>query len=156
VTGAAAGPGVASPALAAVDGVLEAARDMARDEPSIRAIALVGSCARGTAGPASDVDLVILVTDPERWCRRSDWFARFGSVVLHGQRQFGDVTERRLQRTDGVEIEVGLTAPSWADTDPLDSGTARVVREGFSIVFDPDGLLARLEGAVGRATVHDH
>ena len=59
-------------------------------------------------------------------------------------------------KPDGVEIEVGLTAPSWADTDPLDSGTARVVREGFSIVFDPDGLLARLEGAVGRATVHDH
>jgi uncharacterized protein len=151
VTREGAGPGAA---LAAVDDVLDAARALALDEPSIRGIALVGSCARGTAGPASDVDLVILATDPERWCRRSDWFTRFGPVVLHGQRRFGDVTERRLRRDDGVEIEVGLTALSWADTDPLDGATARVVREGFSIVFDPDGLLARLGDAVAASTGH--
>jgi hypothetical protein len=152
VTGAAAGRGRASPALAAVDGVLEAARTMARDEPSIRAIALVGSCALGTAGPASDVDLVILADDPAPLCRRSDWFSRFGPVVLCGQRQFGEVTERRLRRDDGLEIEIGLAALSWAATEPVDGGTARVVREGFTIVFDLDGLLARLEAAVTAST----
>jgi predicted nucleotidyltransferase len=149
-------PGSASPALAAVEGVVEAARTMARDEPSIRAIALVGSCARGTAGAESDIDLVVLTFEPERLCRRRDWFTRFGPVDLVGQRQFGAVTERRLRRDDGVEIEVGLTAASWADTDPLDGGTARVVREGFIIVFDPDGLLARLEAAVTASAGHDH
>jgi hypothetical protein len=154
VTAEAAGPRAASPALAALDGVLDAARALALGEPSIRGVALVGSCARGTAGPASDVDLVILAIDPERWGQQSDWFTRFGPVVLHGQRQFGDVNERRLRRDDGVEIEVGLTALSWADTDPLDGGTARVVREGFSIVLDPDGLLARLADAVAASTGH--
>jgi uncharacterized protein len=156
VTRAAPGAGSASPASVALDGVLEAAAAMARSEPSILAIALVGSCARGTAGPESDIDLVILADDPVPLCRRSDWFTRFGPVVLQGQREFGDVTERRLRRDDGVEIEVGLTAPSWADTDPVDGGTARVVREGFTIVFDPDGLLAQLQAAVTSSTGSDH
>jgi len=65
-------------------------------------------------------------------------------VALVGQRQFGDVTERRLRRGDGVDIEIGLAPLSWAETNPVDAGTARVVREGFSIVFDPHGTLARL------------
>jgi uncharacterized protein len=156
VTPASAAPQSTSPALAAVDDVLAAARSMARDEPSIRAIALVGSCARGTAGPASDVDLVVLAIDPGPLRQRSDWFTRFGPVVLHGQRQFGDVTERRLRRDDGLEIEVGLTGPVWAGTDPVDAGTARVVQEGFTIVFDPDGILARLAAAVRASTGNDH
>ena len=147
---------MASPASAAVDGVLEAARGLAGDEPSIRAIALVGSCARGTAGPESDIDLVILAEDAEQLGRRNDWFTRFGSVVLRSQRQFGDVSERRLRRNDGVEIEFGLTSLSWAGTDPVDAGTARVVREGFTVVFDPDGLLARLGAVVGSPTGNDH
>jgi predicted nucleotidyltransferase len=34
-------------------------------QPKIRAVALVGSHARGTAGPDSDIDLMLLATDPE-------------------------------------------------------------------------------------------
>ena len=119
-----------------------------RTEPSVHAIALVGSCARGTPGPDSDVDLVILCAEPDDLCRSGDWFTHFGSVTLVGQRQFGDVTERRLRRGDGVDIEIGLAPLSWAETDPVDAGTARVVREGFSIVFDPHGTLARLAEVV--------
>ena len=148
----ASGPGdglaAASPALGALDEVLHAALALARTEPSVHAIALVGSCARGTPGPDSDVDLVILSAEPDDLCRRGDWFTHFGSVTLVGQRQFGDVTERRLRRGDGVDIEIGLAPLSWAETDPVDAGTARVVREGFSIVFDPHGTLARLEEVV--------
>jgi hypothetical protein len=47
-----------------------------------------------------------------------------------------------------VDIEIGLAPLSWADTDPVDAGTARVVREGFSIVFDPHGTLAGLADVV--------
>jgi predicted nucleotidyltransferase len=139
----------ASPAQGALDEVLHAALALARTEPSVHAIALVGSCARGTPGPESDVDLVILSTDPDDLCQRGDWVSHFGSVTLVGQRQFGDVTERRLRRGDGVDIEIGLAPLSWAETHPVDAGTARVVREGFSIVFDPHGTLAGLVGPVG-------
>jgi hypothetical protein len=146
--GGASGPGgglaAASPALGALDEVLHAALALAQTEPSVHAIALVGFCARGTPGPDSDVDLVILSTEPDDLCRRGDWFTHFGSVTLVGQRQFGEVTERRLRRGDGVDIEIGLAPLSWAETDPVDAGTARVVREGFAIVFDPHGTLAGL------------
>ena len=146
------GPGdgldAASPALGALDEVLRAALALARTEPCVHAIALVGSCARGTPGPDSDVDLVILSAERDDLCRRGDWFTHFGSVTLVGQRQFGNVTERRLRRGDGVDIEIGLAPLSWAETEPVDAGTARVVREGFSIVFDPHGTLAGVEEVV--------
>jgi uncharacterized protein len=138
----------ASPALVALDEVLHAALALGRTEPSVHAIALVGSCARGTPGPDSDVDLLILCAEPDDLCRRGDWFTHFGSVTSVGQRQFGDVTERRLRRGDGVDIEIGLAPLSWADADPVDAGTARVVRDGFSIVFDPHGTLAGLAEVV--------
>lgn len=137
-----------APGLAVLDEVLGAARRLAVSEGSIVALALVGSCARGNPGPDSDIDLVVLTTDKADLCGRNDWFGAFGSVALVRQLEFGDVAERRLRRADGVEIEVGLAAPSWASTDPVDAGTARVVREGFSIVLDHDGLLARLAAAV--------
>jgi uncharacterized protein len=136
------------PAMGALGEVLRAALALARTEPCVHAIALVGSCARGTPGPDSDVDLVILSTEPDDLLGRGDWFTHFGSVTLVGQRQFGDVTERRLRRGDGVDIEIGLAPLSWADTNPVDVGTARVVREGFSIVFDPHGTLAGLADVV--------
>jgi hypothetical protein len=142
------GLAAASPAQGALDEVLHAALALARAEPSVHAIALVGSCARGTPGPDSDVDLVILSTDPDDLCQRGDWFSHFGSVTLVGQRQFGDLTERRLRRGDGVDIELGLAPLSWAETHPVDAGTARVVREGFSIVFDPHGTMAGLVAPV--------
>jgi hypothetical protein len=88
-TGAGDGLAAASPALVALDEVLHAALALALVEPSVHAIALVGSCARGTPGPDSDVDLVILCAEPDDLCRRGDWFAHFGSVTLVGQRQFG-------------------------------------------------------------------
>jgi predicted nucleotidyltransferase len=132
----------------AVDGVVQAARRMALSEPGVRAVALVGSCARGTPRPDSDIDLVVLTTDHEDMCAREDWFDHFGPVELVRRRQFGDVAERRLRRSDGVEIEVGLAPVTWAGTDPVDTGTARVVGDGFSIVLDADGALAGLAAAV--------
>jgi hypothetical protein len=59
-------------------------------------------------------------------------------------------------RDDGPEIEVRPTGPAWAETDPVDAGTAAVAREGFTIVFDPDGIPARLSAAVRASTGDDH
>jgi hypothetical protein len=51
----------------------------------------------------------------------------------------------------GFEIEFGFAAPSWASTEPLDAGTARVVRDGCLPLHDPSGALELLIAAV-RAT----
>jgi hypothetical protein len=62
----------------------------------------------------------------------------------------GPLTERRLQLEGGLEVEVGLTEPAWAATDPVDPGTRRVVTDGMRILHDPDGRLAALAAAATR------
>jgi hypothetical protein len=54
------------------------------------------------------------------------------------------MTERRFTLLSGLEVEVGTALPSWAATEPVDAGTSRVVTDGMSVLYDPQGLLARL------------
>jgi hypothetical protein len=63
---------------------------------------------------------------------------------------FGAIQERRLRLTNGLVIEVGIAKPSWADANPLDAGTERVVRDGLVRLYDPDGLLATLLDAIAK------
>jgi hypothetical protein len=110
---------------------------------------LVGSRARGDARPDSDVDLVVLVDEPGGMLDRSAWFAIFGEGTrLIRAASFGAIQERRLRRPDGLVVEVGVGQPAWASVDPVDAGTARVVRDGFVALHDPRGLLAELLAAV--------
>lgn len=36
---------------------------------------------------------------------------------------------------------------SWANTNPVDAGTFRVINDGHRIVYDPDGALTDLSNA---------
>jgi hypothetical protein len=44
-----------------------------------------------------------------------------------------------------MEVELSFAAPSWAALDPIDAGTRAVVANGFQILLDKTGLLARLQ-----------
>jgi len=44
--------------------ILQIIVDWAKKQPTIQAVAVVGSHARGTARAESDIDLVLLVTNP--------------------------------------------------------------------------------------------
>jgi hypothetical protein len=60
------------------------------------------------------------------------WFTTFGAVTLVRREDFGLIQERRLRRDDdGLEIEIGIGGRDWATIDPIDAGTARVVRDGM-------------------------
>jgi predicted nucleotidyltransferase len=124
--------------------VCNAAAEWAGEDPSIRAVGLAGSYARGGARADSDVDLVVLADDPRRLLEGDEWHDRFGDVELVRREQFGLLVERRLRLPSGLEIEVGIVPISWAATDPVDPGTHRVVREGFRILFERDRLLTVL------------
>lgn len=113
------------------------------------ALALVGSYARGEGRPGSDVDLVLLIEDPRSLLTSTEWFAMFGAdVSLVRAADFGAVQERRLLTADGHEVEVGIARPSWAAVDPVDPGTAAVVRRSMRSLHDPQGLLSQLETAL--------
>ncbi len=112
------------------------------------AVALVGSWARGEALAGSDVDLVLLTHEPAAYLEDDGWIEQLApGARLVRAASWGAIDERRLLLPSGVEVEVGLGRPSWADTDPVDPGTRRVVRDGLRPVFDPAGMLTALADA---------
>lgn len=117
----------------------------------VLAVGLAGSYARGNARPDSDVDLVVLVTDPASFRRETAWVREVvwgADVASWADEDYGPLWSRRIVLSSGLEVEVGFSGPSWAHTEPVDAGTYRVVRDGFRIILDPLGILTRLVVAV--------
>lgn len=111
-------------------------------QPDIHALFLVGSHARGTASPDSDIDLVLVCQDPRSWLRDKRWVRVLGTPREISVEDWGLVTSLRVVYTDGSEIEFGLTTLRWV-TPPIDSGTAQVIQSGIRPLHDPGGRLAR-------------
>lgn len=122
----------------------------------VQAIVVVGSVVRGTARPDSDLDLVLLVDDPtwyrtdQTWVTAIPWQTIGLTVSDIKDADFGALWSRFVTLTAGPPVELGFASPYWASTDPLDTGTAQVVRDGCRICYDPIGLLVRLVAAVRR------
>jgi uncharacterized protein len=127
---------------------LDAVKIWAASRPDILAILIVGSHARGTARPDSDVDLVIISDTPAYYLGSDQWLSTFGSVTQIQDEDWGLLQSRRTFYDDGLEVEFGITTREWAATNPVDEGTHNVVADGAQIVLDPSGLLAQLIGAV--------
>jgi len=119
----------------------------AASQPTIAGLALVGSYARGEARADSDIDLVLLCTQPPAYVCDTAWIQCFGEVERCDVEDWGLVRSLRVHYRDGVEVEFGLTTLAWAQL-PVDPGTRSVVAPGLSILFDRDGRLARLRDAV--------
>ena len=109
--------------------------------PRIESLLLVGSRARGTARPDSDIDLVLVAATPAALAHDPQFAARFGPVARQQVEAYGACTSLRAWYTDGPEVEFGFVAPSWAAL-PLDAGTARVLRDGYRLLADPGGHFA--------------
>lgn len=127
-----------------------------RERPGVAAIALVGSHARGAARPDSDIDLVLLVDDPQAYRRDPSWLSSLlaalnDTAVSARDEDYGPLWSRRVFLASGHEVEFGFAGASWAATEPLDSGTRRVVRDGCRALYDPDGIVERLIAAVHQA-----
>jgi predicted nucleotidyltransferase len=120
--------------------LLTRVKQWASAQPDITAVLLVGSYARGTAHADSDVDLVILTTNPQRYLDSVSFAEHFGSVSKGQTEDWGRVTSQRVWFHDGLEAEFGFALPDWA-ARPLDAGTRDVVSNGVKIIFDRDGSL---------------
>ncbi len=139
-----------------VDRIVQTIVAWARTETKVRAIALVGSHARGTARADSDIDLVVLTDAPEFFRADTSWLDAIGWSHVAARplkwrdEEYGVLWSRRLWlEQDRFEVEIGFAHPAWAEVDPLDPGTQRVVADGCRILHDPDRLLSRLCAAVG-------
>ena len=114
----------------------------ASGDPSIHAVLLVGSCARGAERPDSDVDLLIL-GDASTLLSDSSWVLCFGSVRQFALEDYGAVTSIRVHYQSGLEVEYGIARDAWASA-PLDPGTLKVLNTGYKALWDPKGLLTPL------------
>ena len=118
----------------------------------MQAVAVVGSHARGTAREDSDIDVIVLTRDPEKYLDDPRWLDAFGTVRSVAREDWAAIRALRTFYDDGTEIEFGIGAPNWASIAPLDAGTLEVVHGGMLVVFERHRLLRILESAVRAVT----
>ncbi|MGB3294255.1 MAG: nucleotidyltransferase domain-containing protein [Phormidesmis sp.] len=141
------------------DSILNQAVQWSKRRTDIVAAALVGSWARGTAHADSDVDLMFLTPNAVAYRASQVWMTEIGWEVLGYRIQswkdqrYGLVWSRHIYFEEGGEIECSFGLPSWADTQPIDPGTAGVVRKGCKILYDPEDLLMKLIARVSVLSV---
>ena len=124
-------------------------------QPEIDAVGLVGSWARDRAYENSDLDLMILTSNPDLFFQDTDWF---NSILWHDlndlkintyyDRIYGVVKSRHFCFQQGQRIEFSFGYPNWADINPIDLGTLRVIRSGIIIIYDRHKLLETLAKAI--------
>lgn len=132
-----------------IEPFLEETQRWAEEHGDIIAVMLVGSWARGDARPDSDVDLVLVTRDPQKYLEDTSWLLRFGEAHEIRAEDWGLVQSRRAFYTSGLEVEFGITTVEWTNPNPVDPGTRRVVTDGARPLYDPYGVLQALLDALG-------
>jgi hypothetical protein len=132
-----------------IEGLLNAIVNWGQAQGTVRAIALVGSYARQTARPDSDVDVVILTTNPVdfhavEWVYEINWDAAGQRVQSWEDKHYGVLWSRHIRLESNLEVELGFAPLSWANTQPIDRGTHKVMSDGHRILWDPDKRLSQL------------
>ena len=129
--------------------ILEHVYRFAASRKEILAVGICGSWARNEARPDSDIDLSIIVQDKEA-LRSIDWlevidFKKINEELDHFRDvNYGRVWSRHVFLKSGLEIEFSFADLSWADTEELDEGTIKVVKDGYLIIYDPALILENL------------
>lgn len=89
-----------------------------------------------------------LTSDPERLTGDDAWLALLTLGAAESRRQrWGPVIERRMLLPSGLPVEFGITTQEWAGL-PLDGGTARVLGDGATVLYDYHGIVAPALAAV--------
>ena len=119
------------------------------EKKDVNGAAIAGSYARAEQKPDSDIDAVVFCLDPQKYLINRSWVKQFGEVEKVMPERWGPVHTLRAFFKSGLEIEFNFCTLDWAEI-PADSGTHRVVSDGFEILYDPTGQLLRLKNEVSR------
>lgn len=113
-------------------------------DPQVEAIVLVGSFARKTNKPDSDIDVCLITDFKEELLYKISFIHIFGLVKNYVIEYWGACTSIRVWFEEGEEVEFGLVKPSWYSI-PLDAGTRRILEDGYRILVDKQGILTKEE-----------
>ncbi|MCK2241427.1 MULTISPECIES: aminoglycoside 6-adenylyltransferase [unclassified Crossiella] len=117
----------------------------------IRLVLRTGSRARrdGTADAFSDHDIELFSTDPDFYAEDADWPAELGPVLVSvGLDGPWDNPARLVLFTDGVKADFQVVPLSLLDE--LAGELDELHERGYEVLYDPDGLAARLPAPTGR------
>jgi aminoglycoside 6-adenylyltransferase len=119
--------------------------DWAMGEEGIRLVALVGSGARldHPADEWSDIDLVLVATDPQSWLASTGWLAQFGEVWFSfPERHFegADIIERRALFAGGQDVDFIITSTESARQGFAGTFIPEIASLGIRILLDKDGI----------------
>jgi uncharacterized protein len=140
-----------------VEALVRVVADWATGREDIRALALVGSWARGEPRPDSDIDLLLVTDQADAYRQSRSWlesidFGRIGHrVQSEAEAVYGVAWSSHVHLSPAADVEMTFVPRAWAAIDPIDGGTRRVVCDGLRIIFDRDGILARLAAAANSA-----
>lgn len=115
----------------------------------IRGAIVVGSQAR-TDHPAdewSDVDIVVITTDPKHYLSTTDWLENIGKpwiTFLEGT-AVGNELERRVLFEGGFDVDFVFLSKEGIQQAIQDSQILGVFRDGMRVVLDKDRELAQLQ-----------
>ncbi|MDR7419327.1 MAG: aminoglycoside 6-adenylyltransferase [Armatimonadota bacterium] len=118
----------------------------AEREANVRALAVLGSQVR-TDRPAdawSDMDLLLLVTDPDAIRERDEWLHAIGPVwlALRHPGPLRDLPVRQVMFEGALDFDI-VAAPAGRFAEVLANPDARqAIGEGFYPVLDKDGEMA--------------
>lgn len=129
-----------------MDLVAAAVADWAAERDDVHAAVVVGSQAR-TNMPAdrwSDLDVFLVVDDPERYADDESWVAEFGPPLLTflEPTAVGDERERRVLYQTGEDVDLPLIPLSAVDH--LEAAGPLLAR-GYRVLVDKIGLEERLQ-----------
>lgn len=122
---------------------LKKLKKQAQKNECIRAILLVGSHARGKARADSDIDVVMICSNPSKLLKEINWINQFGEVLKFNIENWNMVQSIRTYYKNGTEVEFAITSKKWTAL-PVDAGTKKVISNGAKIILDKDHLLKKL------------
>ncbi|MGH4124793.1 MAG: nucleotidyltransferase domain-containing protein [Clostridium sp.] len=122
---------------------LNSVEEWVNHNEDIKSLILVGSYVRGESRVDSDVDLVMITTNPDLYI--NNCFAdNFGKVINSQKENWGRVTSIRVwYDNNALEVEFGITTPIWIES-PLDVGTFRVLSDGYKVIVDKENYFKNI------------
>ena len=110
-------------------------KEIGQHTSDIECILVVGSVVTETNTIGSDLDIMIISSNKSFLVHDKSFIEYFGIVINSKIEYYGAYTSIRVWYQDENEIEFGIVDPSWISL-PLDSGTRKVLTEGYKIIID--------------------
>jgi hypothetical protein len=131
-----------------IDQIVATLRRWVNAQAPLRALAIVGSRARGDARPDSDLDVLVFTNDMT-WASSVEWLRdpKLGlteQTITSAQREVHGIARSWRMLLGAAEVDLTFADTSWANTSPIDCGTWRVLSDGIKVLVDKDGLLMAL------------